>query len=355
MQVEDKIDAEFIKDIALVLGQDNLNKFAGKRILLTGGSGFLGSLYKQFFLCCNNHKLIYPACKVISVDNYIKGTVTSNDETKDNNLISINHDLTTSLGLKLDNEPIDFIIGCAGNASPRAYQTFPLETMDISSIGARHLLELAYNKRSKILHFSSSEVLGTPDARFIPTDENYTPTVKTLDSRSPYDVGKMYIETLCWTFKTKYQVDCKVVRPFNVTGRFHKNDYRVIPNYLVKLLKNEKIEVYKPGTQTRTFCYYTDFITGSLLVLLNGEDLLYHIGNPNNEISMFDLAVKMQNIAGKSDLVSLVETPEVYLHEPKRRCPSIEKAKKELGFNPQINLEEMLKRIYNWAEISYIL
>lgn len=353
MQQDQALEKEFQDDIAVVLGTENLQKFAGKRLLLTGGSGFLGTLFKQFFLYCNKAGLINPPLKIVSVDNYLKNNWVLNDETQDKNLTTITHDLILKIDDKLGNEDIHFILNCAGCASPFFYLKYPFETSKISTIGTDNLLGLAENKKSKILNFSSSEVLGTPKDEDVPTDEEVTPCVKTMDSRSPYDVTKMYIEMTSWTYKTQKNLDCKVVRPFNIIGRISKNDYRVIPNYLSKLIKNEQISVYKPGTQTRTFCYYTDFIVGTLLVLLNGKDLLYHIGNSDNEIGMYDLAVKLQAIAGKKDLVSLVDAPEVYKHEPLRRCPSIEKARKELGYSPKIQIDEMLGRLYTWASENY--
>jgi nucleoside-diphosphate-sugar epimerase len=353
MKIDLALELEFKNDISDVMGNENVRKFSGKTILITGGSGFLGTFYKLFLLNANNKGLIDPVCKVISVDNYVKGTTTINDEIIDTNLTIFNHDLTVPLGVKLGNLPIDYIINCAGNAAPKNYEMYPLETMEISTIGTKNLLELAMYKKSKILNFSSSEVLGTPPDDQIPSNENVLPSIISMDKRSPYDVTKLYIETLSWVFKNKYGVDCKVIRPFNVIGRFSQNDYRVIPNFLNKISKDEKIEVFKPGTQTRTFCYYTDFIAGSLLVLLNGNDLLYHIGNPDNEIGIYDLAMKLQEVCGKTDLVSLIETPILYKNEPKRRCPSVDKAKQELGYSPRINLDEMLNRIYKWSIANY--
>jgi len=356
MEIDAALKKEFQDDIAAVLGAENLQKFAGKRILIAGGNGFLGSLFKQFFLFCNKAGLISPVCKVVSVDNYLKGNFVINDAINDENLETFNHDLTIPLGFKIHNKKnnnIDFIINCSGNASPTAYMRFPWETMTISQIGTNNLLELAYYKNAKILNFSSSEVLGTPSFEDIPTNEEVTPKVKSMDSRSPYDTTKITIETASWVCKKQFDVDCKVIRPFNVIGRISQNDYRVIPNYLSKLINNQPISVYRPGGQTRTFVYYTDFIVGTLLVLLNGKDLLYHIGNSDNEIGMFDLALKLQAIAGKKDLVSLVDAPEVYRHEPLRRCPSIEKARKELGYNPKIQIDEMLSRLYKWAKENY--
>jgi UDP-glucuronate decarboxylase len=353
MKLDATLAKEFKEDIADALPKDVIQSFEGKTILILGGSGFLGSLYKLFFIFCNNEKIFSNPCKIISIDNYIKGTLSINDETKDDNLENINHDLNTPLGLKLHNKKIDFIINCSGNASPQQYEKYPLETMDISSVGAKYALELALNHGAKILNFSSSEVLGTPEDKDIPTTEDCIPKIHSLNKRAPYDIGKLFIEGLNWTFKYKYNLDCKVVRPFNVIGRFHKNDYRVIPNYLNKLFNNEKIQVYKPGTQTRTFCYYTDFLVGTILVLIKGENLLYHIGNSDNEISMHELALKMEKIVGRTDLVELIETPEVYKHEPRRRCPSVEKAKQELNYQPKIQLDDALNRIYNWAKNTY--
>jgi UDP-glucuronate decarboxylase len=136
-------------------------------------------------------------------------------------------------------------------------------------------------------------------------------------------------------------------------GYFNKDDFRVIPNFFKKILAGDKIEVYEPGTQTRTFCFYSDFIIGTLLVLLKGKDILYHVGNSDNEISMIDLANKVAKICNKPELVSLVRTPLVYKTEPKRRCPSIAKVHQELGYSPQVNIDQMLYKIYQWCKATY--
>lgn len=342
-----------LEDFKYIASKAPNNHFYGKTVLLLGGSGFLGSAFKNYFLYLNSFLDKRAQVKIISVDNYIKGTKTLNDETQDSNLISINHDLTVPLGLKLADAKIDFILNCAGNASPTNYEKYPLETMDISTTGVRLALELAFQHKCKILNFSSSEVLGTPEDKDIPTSEEVIPKIHSLNKRAPYDVGKLYIETISWVFKTKYGVNAKVIRPFNVIGYFNKNDFRVIPNYLNKVLNNSAINVFAPGTQTRTFCFYSDFIIGALKVLCSGQDLIYHIGNSDNEISMIDLANKIAELEKKPELVQLVPTPEVYKYEPLRRCPSIEKAKKELGYKPKVDLDTMLKKIHAWAKVEY--
>jgi UDP-glucuronate decarboxylase len=327
------------------------SSFGAGTVLILGGSGFLGNIYKNFLLYLNKHVFPEAPCLIISVDNYLGRNKPV--EIEDPNLIHLEHDLTTPLHEKLHKYRIDYIINAAGCASPFYYERYPLETMDISTTGVRHALRLAREHRCPIINFSSSEVLGTPADKDIPSDEKVIPSIHSLNGRAPYDVTKLYIETISWVYRQKYDVNCYVIRPFNVIGYFRPDDYRVIPNFINKAMKGEKLNVYLPGTQTRTFCWYGDFIAGSLKVLIQGDDLLYHIGNSDNEISMKDLAYLVEKVSGKTDLVNLVPTPEVYKHEPQRRVPSIEKARKELGYNPKVNLEEALRRIYNWTVQNY--
>ena len=322
--------------------------FLNKTTLLLGGSGFLGSMFKQYFLLLYKRGL---NCNVISVDNYV-GRIKPR-EIECANLIHIEHDLTVPLGLKLHGYKIDYIINCAGNASPSSYERFPLETMDISYTGTKHLLELAINQGAEIVNFSSSEVIGTPDAKDIPTSEEVLPRIHSQNKRAPYDVTKVAIETLSWVFREKYGAKVKVIRPFNVIGYFRQDDFRVVSCFMDKMLRNQKLQVFEPGTQTRTFCFYTDFLIGVIKVLTEGKNLLYNIGNSDNEISMVDFAHLVERVCGKDNLVEVVPTPEVYRHEPQRRCPSIEKAKWELGYSPKVNIEDAIRRIYSWAKVNY--
>ncbi len=339
-----------LQEIAVDLDNDYW-QFHNKTILLLGGSGFLGTAFKTFFLFLNDERKI--DCNVISVDNYIGRNKPR--EYFHPRLVNIDHDLTVPLGLKLADKKIDFILnasGCAAPHGPSGYSSNPIETMDVSTVAVKHLLELGLTHKARILNFSSSEVVG--DADVIPTPEDVIPKVHTTNKRAPYDVTKLYIETISWVFKTKYNLNAVVIRPFNCIGYFRQGDYRVIPNFMSKVLKKQKMPVFLPGTQTRTFCFYTDFLVGAIKVLLRGSDLIYHIGNPNNEISMKDLAFMVERVAGESALVDLIETPPTYLHEPQRRCPSIEKARKELNFEPKVQLPDMLTRIYKWCKNNYV-
>lgn len=329
-----------------------IREFEGKTILLLGGSGFLGTAFKIFFLYLNE-KVLHVPCKIITVDNYIKGTTTLNEEITAPNLYPIHHNIILPIQEKLGARRIDFIINCSGNASPKQYERFPYETIDVSVAGVRNTLALAVEHGARVVNFSSSEVLGTPPDDEIPTTELSPARLHALNRRAPYDVSKLMIETLSFLSKER-GADCKVIRPFNVIGYFNKDDFRVIPNYFKKVLAGQPIEVYEPGTQTRTFCFYSDFIIGTILVLLSaGDEILYHIGNSENEITMVDLANRVANICGRPDLVSMVPTPLVYKTEPRRRCPSIEKARKLLGYHPKVNIDQMLNKIHLWAKLTY--
>jgi len=345
---QEKDDFRYIAQELIDSG--DLIKLLNKTVLLVGGSGFLGTAFKKLLLYCND--VFDLNCKIISVDNYIKGTVVASNDIEAPNLINITHNIILPINKKISKYKIDYILNCSGNAAPKNYLTYPWETIDVSVIGTRNLLDLAEILKIPILNFSSSEVLGTPQDKDIPTSEDCLPCFNSTNDRAPYDTSKLMIETMSFLAK-KEGVDCKVVRPFNVTGYFHKEDYRVLPNFFGKVLKGEPLQIYKPGTQTRTFCFYSDFLIGAFKVLLNDCDLIYHIGNSDNEISMIDLANKVATLCKHPELVELVDTPEVYKHEPKRRCPSIEKARHELSYNPKVNLDKMLSKIYHWCRETY--
>ena len=287
--------------------------FDGKTIVICGGAGFLGSLFVKYFLYLNKNKFSFPAT-IISLDNFLGRDKTKQIE--DPHLINMDHDLITPLGLKFHNRKIDFIINCSGCASPYFYERFPIETMDVSTVGTKNILEVALHHNARILNFSSSEVLGTPPNDYIPTTEDYVPTAMTLDKRSCYDVTKMYIETISYVFRDQFNLDCKVVRPFNVVGYFRQDDQRVMPNFISKFLRDERVQVYGSGQQTRAFCWYGDFLAGCIKVLAKGRDLLYHIGNPENEINMLDLAIKVEKACGKKGMIDQVNAPLVYENEP---------------------------------------
>ncbi len=282
-----------------------------KSILLIGYKGFLGQAFKTYL-----EKL---GCHLTCIDK--------------------EQDITKSL----PKIKAHYIISAAGNASPYLYRKLPLETMDVSYLGTRNILELAKNTGATVLSFSSSEVYGNPTV--VPTPESYVGAIDTFGERSCYDIGKLSLETLSHIYATKYGVDVKVIRPFNVYGPgMSPNDGRVLPNFIKAAKANKPILVYDSGEQTRTFCYVDDFIDGAIRILLSGDRLPYNCGNDSPEISILELANYLQEAIGKKLDIRTVPYPNVYpVGEPRRRCPDLSKIK-TLGYLPKISLQDGIKR-----------
>lgn len=340
-------DAEIV-EIIHKLGYEGF-KFQGKTILITGACGFLGKIFTHFFLNAN-HSFRHLPCKVIACDNFIIGM--PRPDINDPNYRFINHDICLPFGTKIP-EKIDFIINCSGIADPNVYTKFPLETFAVSSDGTRNILELAFqHKCESVLLFSSSEIFGTPSDDLIPTPELKYSLANFTGERASYDIGKVVILMLADVYYRRFGVNVKSVLPFNVfSSDMSLKDKRVIPSFMKSLLEDKPITVYGEGAETRTFCYATDFIFGALLVLLNGKNGdYYNLGNPNNEISMWNLANIIKGITGKNGIIQKIPYPDVYKVQPQRRCPSIEKAKRELGFEPIISLEDGVKRYWDWIQ-----
>jgi UDP-glucuronate decarboxylase len=345
----DKIVEEDLSSIAESIKAE-AKALEGKTLLITGGSGFIGS-YFIATIDILNKKYFKKPCKVISLDNHIVG--------KSNNLIKeinspeikyIEHDVTKPFETK---EPIDYIVSAAGVASPVYYKKFPIQTIEGTIFGLKNALELCGEKKSKsILFFSSSEIYGDPDPNFIPTPETYKGNVSSIGPRSCYDESKRIGEALSTAHFRVHGTPVKIVRPFNVYGPGMKGtDYRVIPMFLSQGCRGQPLTVHDRGNQTRTFCYATDAITGFFKVLLsdkNGE--VFNVGNDQDEINMRSLADLMaQEIFDNKAKVNLIKYPDAYPQdEPRRRCPDISKISKQLGYSPKVDLKTGLKRSYQW-------
>lgn len=327
--------------------------FGDKKILLVGSGGFLGHYFKAYFEYLN--RSLYRPCTVVAMDNFIVNPAgrTIVDHSKTSNIIEVEGDISKEdFDFYLDQFEYDYIINCAGCASPASYGKFPLETMAVSTKGTDRLLRTAKRCDARILNFSSSEVLAEPDV--IPTPETQIPKIHSMNPRSCYDVTKLYIETASWVMREKMGVNAVVVRPFNVVGwNMMQKDYRVFPSFMTSILNKKPIRVFDPGTQTRSFVWATDFITGCLKVLLHGPSPLYHLGNSDNHVSMIQLAEAFEEVCGTEGLTELVPTNELYKFEPQKRCPSIELARKEIGYNPKITLEEMIAKFHSYAILEY--
>lgn len=337
-------------EIIRLLGSD-VERFAGKTVLLSGGAGFLGRHITALIKRLNAEVLSAP-CTLISVDNFITGDqhAHQNAGAGDANIRSVWADVTYPLPLRQD---LDFIIHAAGVASPVYYMKHPIETIESAVHGTKNLLELARKNPNLegFLFFSSSEIYGDPDPKAVPTPESYHGYVSSVGPRACYDESKRLGETLVTIYQEHHNVPAKIVRPFNVYGPgMGHNDRRVIPMFTYQALNRQEIPVHGAGTQTRTFCYITDAIAGFLKVLLDGRSgEAYNIGNPNSEIAMRDLAKLFTKVIPGSSH-QLIEYPSTYpAGEPQRRCPDLSKAKAHLGYESSVELEDGLARFVAWA------
>jgi UDP-glucuronate decarboxylase len=298
-----------------------------KRILVTGGAGFLGS-----HLC---DRLIAAGHEVICVDNCYTGTKTNIRRLLDNPMFEfIRHDVTFPLYIEVDE-----IYNLACPASPIHYQFDPVQTTKTSVHGAINMLGLAKRLKAKILQASTSEVYGDPTVH--PQTEAYWGNVNPIGPRSCYDEGKRCAETLFFDYFRQVRLRIKVARIFNTYGpRMHPNDGRVVSNFIVQALRNEPITVFGDGSQTRSFCYVDDLIDG-MLRLMNSPDEItgpVNLGNPR-EFTIRELAQTIIKLTGSSSRLVFKPLPQ---DDPKQRQPDISLARKQLEWEPKIPLEQGL-------------
>ena len=300
-----------------------------KRILITGGAGFLGS-----HLC---ERLLSEGNEVICLDNFFTGDKKNIEHLLDNHYFElIRHDVTFPISLEVDE-----IYNLACPASPPHYQFDPVQTTKTSVIGAINMLDLAKKCKAKILQASTSEVYGDPEIH--PQPESYRGAVSTTGIRACYDEGKRCAETLFFDYYRQYDVDIKVMRIFNTYGpNMNPYDGRVVSNFIVQALKDEDITMYGNGTQSRSFCYVDDLVDG-MIRLMNSDDGFtgpVNIGNPV-EFTMLELAEEVIKQTGTKSKIIFQPLPQ---DDPLQRQPIIDLAKKELDWEPHITLEEGLKK-----------
>ncbi|MBI4184337.1 MAG: NAD-dependent epimerase/dehydratase family protein [Proteobacteria bacterium] len=325
---------------------------AGKTVLLCGGRGFLGRYFCEVFARLNRTLLKAP-CRVVVLDNLITAGEEGARLDDDAHLRFAKHDLIAPYRAE---GGVDFIIHAAGIASPFYYRAYPLETLEVATVGTKNLLELAREKQARFLFFSSSEIYGDPDPKHVPTAESYRGNVACQGPRACYDESKRLGETLCHIYHERYGIHTNTIRPFNIFGPgMQEADYRVLPNFASRIKAGQPLKVYGTGNQTRTYCYITDAMVGFLLVLLRGvPGEAYNIGNPVPEISVVELVGRIEAVLGRPVAHNVVEYPDSYpADEPNRRCPDIRKARLQLRYEPGVPLDEGLRRFLGWSEGAY--
>ena len=298
--------------------------YSGKRVLVTGGAGFLGS-----HLC---ERLLARGAEVLCVDNYFTGRRANIAPLLANGKFeTLRHDITMPLFVE-----VDAIFNFACPASPIHYQFDPVATTKVSVVGAINMLGLAKRLKCPILQASTSEVYGDPIVH--PQDESYWGNVNPIGPRACYDEGKRCAETLFFDYYRQHNVAIKVMRIFNTYGpRMHENDGRVVSNFVVQALRNKPISVYGSGQQTRAFCYVDDLVEGAIRFMSAPTELRgpINFGNPA-DMPILELAERIIRLTGSSSEIVFHPAPQ---DDPQQRMPDIRLAESRLGWTPTINLE----------------
>lgn len=300
-----------------------------KRVLVTGGAGFLGS-----HLC---ERLLQDGCDVLCVDNFYSGTKDNITHLLENPHFELmRHDVTFPLYVEVDE-----IYNLACPASPIHYQRDPVQTTKTSVHGAINMLGLAKRTHARIFQASTSEVYGDPEVH--PQTESYWGRVNPIGIRSCYDEGKRCAETLFFDYWRQHGLEIKVVRIFNTYGpRMHPNDGRVVSNFIVQALRGEDITIFGDGTQTRSFCYVDDLIEGFARMMESPKEMTgpVNMGNPV-EFTILGLAETVMKLVGSRSKLLIKPLPQ---DDPRQRKPDISVAKSELGWEPKVQLEEGLEK-----------
>ena len=343
------------------LSAEEKDRLRNSTLLLTGCGGFLGYYFMHFFA---HYAEELQLKKIIALENFLTGT-------KDwlSNLVESNPELIKLHEFNVITDSIedvpgaadaDMIIHMASIASPTFYRIYPIETVDANITGLRRLLDFYAQKEIKgFLFFSSSEIYGDPFPEFIPTKEDYRGNVATIGPRACYDEAKRFGETLCYLFSQKYSMTIGIARPFNNYGPgMNINDKRLPADFAKAVIEGRDLEILSDGTPTRTFCYISDAITGYLKVMLHGQFDVFNIGMDKPELSVRDFAAifnregkEIFDYQGKISFSQSADK-EYLTDNPNRRCPDITKARTVLNYNPQVMVEDGIKRYLQFLKIN---
>jgi nucleoside-diphosphate-sugar epimerase len=350
------------QDLAYICheAKEAFSALSGKRLLITGGAGFLGYYLVQAALHWNARDGLGDPIRVTVYDNYARGVPQWLQMLSGNpHLNLVRHDITGPMPANAG--PFEYVVHAAGIASPTYYRRYPIQTMDANITGLRTLLahgldQAATTPLEGFLFFSSSEIYGDPTPEDIPTPETYRGNVSCTGPRACYDESKRYGETMCVNFAGQYGLPVKIARPFNNYGPGLKiTDGRVIPDFCSDVLHGRDIVLHSDGSPTRTFCYAADAVTGYYKTLVHGRPAeAYNIGRERPEISMLAVA---EMIAATARILfgyggTVVHRPsdetDYLVDNPNRRCPIITKARTHLGYDPQVSLEDGIRRSLIW-------
>lgn len=329
-------------------------KLKDTKILITGFAGSLGYTLLNFFHLYGE-KL--GVSKVYGIDNFIFGKPSWIQDLKSNKSFVLKEADIINCDLSFASDA-NLIFHMASLASPIYYRKHPIETIDADVKGIRNLLDFYMDKQIKgLLFYSSSEIYGEPDMGRIPTDETYWGYVNTCGPRACYDESKRFGETLCYYYAKLYKIPVVIIRPFNNYGPgMRLNDKRVVADFAEAVIENKDIAIYSDGTPTRTFDYIPDATVGYIKAVLYGKFDVFNIGSDADEITISDLALLYKSIGNKlfgydKKIIYEVHEDNEYLTDnPSRRCPDISKARKSLGFSPEIDIKTGVQRYLLYAK-----
>ena len=301
-----------------------------KRVLITGGSGFIGSHLAEY--------LLERDFSIICMDNLITGSIENISHLYNKDFLFIHHDVTNYIFI---DKELDFILHFASPASPSDYMELPIQTLKVGSLGTHKALGLAKNKKATFLLASTSEVYGDP--LLSPQNEDYWGNVNPIGPRGVYDEAKRFAEAMTIAYHRIHKVDTKIARIFNTFGpQMRMDDGRAIPTFICQALQGEELTVFGDGSQTRSFCYISDMVEGLYQLMLSDYNLPLNLGNPE-EMSILDLARLIIKLTGSRSKIVHRALPE---DDPKIRQPDISKAKELLHWSPRVGIEEgLLKTI----------
>lgn len=297
------------------------------RTLITGGAGFLGSHLCDYFLERDH--------EIICMDNLLTGDLNNLKHINTNKFHFINHNITKYIDIK---GPLDYILHFASPASPIDYLELPIQTLKVGALGTHNALGLAKEKKSIFLLASTSEVYGDPLIH--PQKEDYWGNVNPIGPRGVYDEAKRFAEAITMAYHYYHKVETRIIRIFNTYGsRMRINDGRAIPTFFTQAIRGEDLTVFGDGSQTRSFCYFTDLIEGIYRLIMSKENQPVNLGNPN-EISLLTIAKKILEITNSRSKIVFKPLP---IDDPKVRQPDITKAKEVINWFPKVNLDNGLK------------